>query len=202
MVSFSNSAYIPMDTITYDIINKAAVKRINHQYSYDKYFALDLIKSHVLLCIDIGAIRMTYDGALKMAHFTSNDYIKFSIDQTPTHLIITTSRENGALRLIDKRTGEYFTARCEYRMRRHSIPDLLLALIGVYGQSQKAFINERLKNCLLNIYPIDEREFMKHKPIEEMVEDLFNPDYALFMWGYGIKPEQATRFKAWIDSLN
>ena len=198
MSNFSTSQYIPMDTITYDIINKAAVKRINHQYSYKKDLALYLIKYHALN-IHTGFICMTYDGVFKMAHFTSDEDETFNIDQTPTYLIITTSREKGALCFIDKRTGQDFTAHHKYI--GYIIPELLLGLIRVYGQSQKALINERLKEYSTDFYPIDEQEEKEKKPIEELIEDVFNPDYA-FLLGYALSPAQATRFKAWIESLN
>ena len=191
MVSFSTSHYIPMDKITYDIINKAAQNRRNHAKRLGIYVYDDD------LYIDSERIYITYDGAVKMVHFTAD--INFNIDQITRYLILTLPSIRGTrtyLYLIDKRTGQSFATYANYT---YNTPELLLALIRVYGQRKKALICERLKNYLLKIYDKDDREFMKNKPIEEIINNALDPYYDARMW---ISPAQARCFKAWIDSLN
>ena len=189
--SFSTSHYIPIDKITYDIINEAAERRREHA----KRLGIHVYDDD--LYIDTDHVFMTYEEDINMGHFIAD--VNSAIDQTSTHLLITLQSIRGTrtyLYLIDKRTGQYFTTDAHYI---YNIPELLLGLIRVYGQTQKSLICECLKNYLLKIYLRDEREEKKNKPIQEIINNALDPYYDARMW---ISAEQARRFKEWIENVN
>ena len=107
MVSFSNSAYIPMDKITCDIINTQLQPQI-------RAYLRNIFK-------------INYDEELNIAAFKS--YGLFSIEQTTTHIIITVPLllKNYGIFLIDKRTGHFIE---EYTDNDIITPQLLSAEIS------------------------------------------------------------------------
>ena len=135
--TFNTKHEIPMDKITYDLINNSR-RDLIHKLAHD------LIDSN-LSSISI-AIQIRYDEELQLAYFES--YFPFSMEQTSEYFILTMDDydELPNYYFINKKTGEFskhvHNRKCPYR--------LLDGLVRVYGLSEREllesdFISDRMK---------------------------------------------------------
>ena len=189
MTSLSSSHSIPMDRITYDIINNEAERRREHMRRNGIYTFPDNLE---ISCSYIG---MSYDEDLQMAHFRTDEE-PFTIDQTQTHYLLTVEfGRTYEMFLIDKRTGK-----SEYKRPWVNIPhkpELYISLIRVYGQTQRALILELIKSHLIRIYCRHEREEKSKQPLIKIIDDALNPYYDASGW---LNPEQGRIFKEFINA--
>ena len=184
---FSYSQSIPMDRITYDIMNDAAERR-RREEAWRGVHPNDLVFDYV------PRVYLTYDEDLQVAHFISDEEL-FSLEQTPNVFLLTFKFYRRYPRvLIDKRTGESHFQPSPSELYE---PEIYISLIRVYGQTQRAFILELIKSYLMHIYCRHEREEKSKQPLIKIIDDALNPYYDASSW---LKPEQGRIFKEFINA--